>query len=164
MAKLVVLCGVPGSGKSYFSRSLREEKKGHVYIISSDQLRDLITGNQQNFEADKIMWQMYYQLAKVYATDPNGIVVLDATNISTDLRISKTEELKPYFSEIDLVIFNLPKEIVQEQNLNRDFPVPENVLENFMDSIQMVTEEDKKYFTHIYLIKDHNIESVLKAI
>ena len=39
MNRLIVLSGVPGSGKSYFSASFKAKKEKHVYIISSDALR-----------------------------------------------------------------------------------------------------------------------------
>ena len=64
MSKLVVLSGVPGSGKSYFSKALRKKKTGHVYIISSDALRDLVTGNQQNLSEDTLMWKMFGKSCK----------------------------------------------------------------------------------------------------
>ena len=58
MSKLVVLSGVPGSGKSYFSKLLRSRKEGHVYIISSDALRDLVTGSQRDLSEEDLMWKM----------------------------------------------------------------------------------------------------------
>jgi len=48
MSKLVVLSGVPGSGKSYFSSALRKYKGSRVYVVSSDALRNVMLGNQQD--------------------------------------------------------------------------------------------------------------------
>ena len=145
MSKLVVLSGVPGSGKSYFSKLLRKHKKAHVYIISSDALRDIVTGNQRNISEDELMWKMYYELAAVYSQDKNGIVVLDATNRSRKYRIECVRELKTHFDEADLVIFDIPKEIVMKQNLEREFPVPEFVLEEYFREFEPPTKEDYEF-------------------
>ncbi len=164
MSKLVVLSGVPGSGKSYFSKALRKKKTGHVYIISSDALRDLVTGNQQNLSEDTLMWKMFYELAKVYAADPNGIVVLDATNRSTQYRIDSVKELKPQFDEADLVIFDIPKEVVLRQNLEREFPVPEQVIEDYFSYFELPKKEDYEFFTNVYIATGDNIEEIIDLL
>ena len=45
MNKLIILSGVPGSGKSYFSKTIKKIKNSHVYIVSSDELRKEIGAN-----------------------------------------------------------------------------------------------------------------------
>ena len=106
MNKLVVLSGVPGSGKSYFSRTIKKIKQSHVYLISSDELRALIGGNQSCLEYEDLVWKIFIGLAKVYSNDPDGIVILDATHISTELRVNRNKELKPLFDEVDLVMWD----------------------------------------------------------
>lgn len=164
MNKLVVLSGVPGSGKSYFSNALKKSKKGHVYIVSSDALREQMMGNQQDLSQDRIMWKMYYKLAIVYSIDPEAIVVLDATHSSAYYRIEATKPIRPLFQEIDLVCFSLPKEIVKHQNRNRSYPIPEDVLENLIEKYEGPNEQDREYFSHIYEITDHEIEKVIEKI
>ena len=164
MSKLVVLSGVPGSGKSYFSKALRKKKIGHVYIVSSDALRDLVTGNQQNLSEETLMWKMFYELAKVYSADPNGIVVLDATNRSTEYRINSVKELKSHFDEADLVIFDIPKEVVLKQNLEREFPVPEQVIEDYFSHFELPKKEDYEFFTNVFVSNGENIEEIINAL
>lgn len=164
MSKLVVLSGVPGSGKSYFSKFLRRKKEGHVYIISSDALRDLVTGNQQNLSEDKLMWKMLYDLARVYSADPNGVVVIDATNTSRKYRIDSVKELKTHFDETDLVIFDIPKEVVLEQNLDREFPVPEKVIDDYFEFFELPTDEDYQFFHNVFIARGNNLEEIIDLL
>lgn len=164
MSKLVVLSGVPGSGKSYFSKMLRKKKNGHVYIISSDSLRDLVTGNQQNWSEDTLMWKMFYDLARVYAADPKGIVVLDATNRSTKYRIDCVKELKTHFDEADLVLFDVPKEVVLAQNLDRDFPVPEHVIEEYFAEFELPKKEDYEFFKNVFISNGQNVLEIIDLL
>lgn len=164
MNKLVVLSGVPGSGKSYFSAKLKEVKKAHVYIVSSDALRNDILGNQQDLSADRLMWKMYYKLAYVYSIDPEAIVVLDATHSTSFYRIEATKHIKPMFNDVELVSFNLPKDLVRKQNINREFPVPEDVLEVLLEKFEAPDAKDREYFDRIYVVEDHNIDDIIRAI
>lgn len=164
MSKLVVLSGVPGSGKSFFSSSLRKAKGSHVYIVSSDTIRTMVLGTQQDFSADEVVWSMFYKLVYAYASDPDGIVVLDATHSNSFYRINATKKLKPLFGSIDLVSFNLPRSIINEQNKNRPFPVPEDALDLLCAKFEVPDEKDKQYFHHIYIIDSHEIDSVINSL
>ena len=101
MNKLIVLSGVPGSGKSYFSALLRLQKKTHVYVISSDGLRREILGNQRNLSEDELIWRIFYALTKAYSEDKNGIVILDATNAKKQYRLDNIKPFKNMYDQID---------------------------------------------------------------
>ena len=87
MNHLIVLSGVPGSGKSYFSNALKVDKERHVYVISSDQIRKDITGDQRNLTQDPLVWKIFYSMVKTYSDDKDGIVILDATNAKKEYRL-----------------------------------------------------------------------------
>lgn len=164
MNKLVVLAGVPGSGKSYFSSTIKKIKTSHVYVVSSDQLRKEIAGAQSVLKYDELMWKMFIGLAKVYALDKEGIVVLDATHINSELRVTRNKCLQELFDEIYLVVFNLDHLVVSNQNLQRDYPIPPEAMNMFFEKFEMPDEVDKEFFDHIIYINNSDIAPAIEAL
>ena len=164
MSKLVVLSGVPGSGKSYFCKKVLETSKGHVYIVSSDQLRKEVGGHQQNLDFEPVIWKMFYELPKTYSEDKDGIVILDSTNTLRKFRIDPNQELKPLFDEIILVYFDIEKDILLKQNLEREFPIPSEAIINYYDTFERPNEEDEKFFDNIYVIRERDFSKIVEEI
>lgn len=164
MKKLIVLSGVPGSGKSYFADAFRKAIGGHVYVVSSDALRYEVTGNQQNLDEDRLVWKLFYGMAHVYAMDDNCICIMDATNSVCKYRIGIIEPFKKYYDEIHLVAFDLEKDVVRAQNMNRLFPVKADVLEDLFDKYEAPNEKDYQFFKTVTIIKDHNINEVIDKL
>ena len=164
MNKLVILSGVPGSGKSYFAKTIKKIRNSHTYIVSSDDLRALIGGSQSNLTNEKLMWKIFYGLAKVYASDPNGIVILDATNVTSKLRVDYNRDLALLFDEVDLVMWNIPRSIVSNQNLQREYPIPPEALDHFLEIFELPTEKDKEFFTHIVVVENSDIVPAIEAL
>lgn len=164
MAKLIVLSGVPGSGKSYFADAFRKEVGGHVYVVSSDALRYEVTGNQQNMEEDKLVWKLFYGMAHVYAMDKGGICILDATNSVCKYRVGITQPFKKMYDEIHLVAFDLDRDTVRSQNLNRLFPINPEALEELFEKYEAPNEKDYEFFDSVTIIKDHNIQEVIEKL
>lgn len=164
MSKLVILSGVPGSGKSYFSKSLKSLKSSHVYIVSSDELRREITGIQSNLSEDELMWKIFYTLARTFSLDKEGVVILDATHATTELRVSKNKQLKKLFDEVYLVIWDVDHKIVENQNTQREFPIPPEAMKMFFSIFEPPTEKDYQFFDKVFVIKDRNITPAIKAI
>ena len=154
MSKLIVLAGVPGSGKSFFSSLLKKIRRSHIYVVSSDELRNLVNGDQADLSQDKLIFDMFYELPKVYALDKDSIVLLDATHPNEVKRNEVIKPLIPLFDEVSLVMFKFDKEQVQTQNIEREHPVPQFVLDKFYEIFEDVGEIDKKTFNHIYVITD----------
>ena len=164
MAKLIVLSGVPGSGKSFFSQRFKELRKGHVYIVSSDDIRDKVAGNQQDLSQDKLVWKLFYGLTRVFGMDEEGTVILDATNSICKYRTSIVEPFRKLFQEIDLVAFDIDKDLVRKQNRERPFPVPDDVLEMLIEKYEGPNEIDCRFFDNIHIIKDHNINPIIDLL
>lgn len=164
MKKLVVLSGVPGSGKSYFSELIKKSTTGHVYIISSDNLRKLIAGHQQNLDFDPLMWKIFYQLPRAFSLDEDAIVILDSTNTLSKYRVDATEELKQYFDEVDLVVFKIERDVLEKQNLEREFPIPIEALTYYYDNFEMPNEKDESFFDNIYIIESRDFHKTVYKI
>lgn len=164
MNKLVILSGVPGSGKSYFSKTIQKVKNSHVYVVSSDAIRKLIGGTQSNLNNEELVWQMFHDLARTYAKDKDGIVILDATHISSTLRVERNKDLKPLFDETILVMWNLDKNVVSNQNLQREFPLPPEAMEMFFTKFELPNEIDKEFFDKIVMIKDNNLAPAIEEV
>lgn len=164
MNKLVILSGVPGSGKSYFSKTLKKVQNSHVYVVSSDALRGEITGSQANMSEDALVWSMFYSLAEIYGRDKNGIVILDATNISATLRVDKTQELRKSFDKAYLIMWNIDPLIVKNQNLQREYPIPPKVLDHYIEVFELPTEKDKAFFDKIILIENSDISPAISMV
>lgn len=164
MNKLIILSGVPGSGKSYFSNTLKKIRPSHTYIISSDDLRRTITGSQTNLDYDPLMWKMYSSLAFTYSMDKEGIVVLDATHINPGFRVDKYRDLAKEFDEVYLVMWNTKKEVVINQNLQREYPLPPEAMEMFFNNFELPTPKDEEFFDKIIIVENNNIASAIETI
>lgn len=164
MNKLVVLAGVPGSGKSYFSTTIKKIKTSHVYVVSSDQLRKEIGGAQSVLKYDDLMWEIFINLAKTYSLDKEGIVILDATHINSELRVTRNLPLKDLFDETYLVVWNIDRLVVSNQNLQRDYPIPPEAMNMFFDKFEMPDDKDKAFFDHIIYINNADIAPAIAAL
>lgn len=164
MNKLIILSGVPGSGKSYFSKTVKKLKNNHVYIVSSDQLRKEITGSQSNLSAEELMWKIFYSLAETYSLDKDGVVILDATHVSTELRVEKNRRFRDLYDEIILVMWNVDKQVVSNQNLQREYPIPPEALEKFFKIFELPTDKDREFFDKILMVTNNDIAPVIEEL
>lgn len=164
MNKLIILSGVPGSGKSYFSQTLQKVKNSHVYVVSSDEIRRKIGGSQTNLDNEELVWKMFPALAEVYAMDKDGVVILDATHISSELRVDRNKDLRNLFDEVILLMWSLDKNVVSNQNLQREYPLPPEAMEMFFKKFELPNEKDKEFFDRIIMVKDNNIASVIEEL
>lgn len=140
---------------------LKQALKKHVYIISSDALRLSILGNQQDWSEDELVWKIYYDLIRVYSMDKNGTVILDATHSKKVYRLDNIKPYKYLYDQVDLVCFRLDKELVLEQNKDRENPIPKESLLKLIEQFEMPDDEEREFYDHIDIIKDHEIAKII---
>ena len=162
MNKLIVLSGVPGSGKSYFARLLRTQKKRHIYIVSSDKIRKHVLGDQRDLSEDVLVFELYYALVEVYSKDPNGVVIMDATHAKKEYRLDKIKPFRKLFDQIDLICFKLDKKTVLKQNKERECPIPEDALNRLISEYTLPDQEEKDFYDHVDIITNHEVDKIIK--
>ena len=115
-------------------------------------------------EEDKLVWKLFYGMAHVYAMDKSGICILDATNSVCKYRVGITQPFKKMYEEIHLVAFDIDRDVVRSQNLNRLFPVRPEALEELFEKYEAPNEKDYEFFDSVTIIKDHNILEVIEKL
>ena len=148
---LIVMCGLPASGKSTYSEWLAINANFHR--VCPDIIRKDLYGDE-NVQGDgkKVFSIAHYQMATIGNLDGN--VVFDATNINANRRKKLVKEMRPYFDVIICKWFSTPLNICIKRNFSRERQVPYEVLKQMAENFQKpmidegfdIIEEIKNYY------------------
>lgn len=109
MRKLIVMSGIPGSGKSTYGQNLIERYGDKVRIVSSDTIRKELTGKYDDFSEDKRMWKILADRITQYGKDEKSVItVLDATCLTNKLRYKWARTFRSYYDILELVVLDVP--------------------------------------------------------
>lgn len=132
---LWVMVGLSGSGKSSVAKEIAENNSNTI-IVSLDNICEELTGKvedqSKNEEASKIFHKRIRE-----ALENNTNVIADATNITMRSRRAIIENVKGI--ECRKIAYLIPKPFDQCRldNLNRQHPVPEEVLDRQIRKFQI---------------------------
>jgi predicted kinase len=120
--RIVLLVGLPGSGKSTWLK--RNDGGG----ISSDAVRRLLADDETDQSIHVQVFQtVRYLLAQRLAIG-RAVTYIDATNLTPEERRPYIEIARAHGCEIEAVWFDVPLAVCQERNLKRDRVVPAEAL------------------------------------
>lgn len=124
MSKLIILCGVPGSGKSTKAAKL---EKGGFFRLSADAIRGELYGDE-NVQGDQ--YQIFGILYKRFseALKAGKDIVIDNTNINRKARARYVREGRDKNYDIFLWLMPMDVERAIAQNNARERVVPEDVI------------------------------------
>jgi hypothetical protein len=87
MSTFILLSAIPGAGKSTWAKLYAKEHQG-VHIVSSDDVRKAVTGNQQNFSQEPLVWKTFLDTINGFAkSEPSCTVIADSTNLNNKYRL-----------------------------------------------------------------------------
>ena len=136
---LIVMCGLPASGKSTYSQWLAES--GIFQRVCPDLIRKELYGDE-NIQGDgKRVFETAYHDIKEYACLGEN-VVFDATNINAKRRKELVKEMRPYFDVIICKWFSTPASVCYQRNFYRDRQVPSNVIKRMEDNFEKPTMDE----------------------
>lgn len=141
MNNVHMLVGIPGSGKTTFSKKLAEEI--NAVVVSTDRIRKENPGINEDDVFPEVYRLCGYYLMLGYD------VILDATNIDKGVRKTNLDGIRGYFSHFNTIVyyFNVPLDIcisrVDKRNKNKEeLYLPLEVCNLYQNKIEMPDDSE----------------------
>lgn len=167
MNKLIMLIGLPASGKTSFTKTLQfSYKNDDIEIISSDAIRKELFGSEEEQKYNNKVFEEVYKRAR-FSIQHKKITVIDATNLNRKRRINFIKTMPK--CKVEAVVFAIPFEECCKRNAARERVVPQSAMERMyrsfqpphyaegFDDIQIVGSKDVGLY--IYKCEQENIKT-----
>jgi len=134
--RIVVLVGLPGSGKSTYL-----ERAGALGL-SSDAIRKLLADDETDQTIHVRVFETVRFLLAQRLAIARPVTYIDATNLTPEERRPYIEIGRAHGCEIEAVFFDVPLEVCRERNARRNRVVPEDVLIKMAAKLTPPTEAE----------------------
>ena len=134
--RIVVLVGLPGSGKSTYL-----ERAGALGL-SSDAIRKLLADDETDQTIHVRVFETVRFLLAQRLAIARPVTYIDATNLTPEERRPYIEIGRAHGCEVEAVFFDVPLEVCRERNARRNRVVPEDVLIKMAAKLTPPTEAE----------------------
>ena len=143
---LIVLCGLPGSGKTTFAKTLLEHNDNTIWL-SSDAIRKELWGDEScQKESEKVFGLM--QSRAVKALREGVSVIYDATSLTRKSRRAIVSQCEKIANPICCIVW-APIEVCIERDAARERTVGKSVIDRMVKSFQAPYYDEG--FSEIYV-------------
>lgn len=139
MNVLIVLCGLPGSGKSTYAKYVTES--GHFECVSTDQIRKELYGDENIQGNGKKVFNTAFKTLRTYGLFHKHCV-FDATNLTPKARKRIMKECRSYYNLIVCKYIDTPLDVCLHRNSQRERVVPKEVILRMYKSFVMPNKEE----------------------
>ena len=166
MSRLIVMVGLPGSGKSTEAKKLKDLYSlsfDKVEIFSSDSYREKVLGDENDQSNNQIVFDTLYKDMKEFLnSDGNVLAIFDATNVTLKSR-KKIFEILPRDKDIEVVahVVNTSYSICIEWDSKRDRKVGKDVITKFYKQYEHPQEFEG--FKYIFFSNPCSKEEIKKT-
>lgn len=148
---LIMMVGVPGSGKSTVARNLR--KYFGFPVVSSDDIREQLYGNAEIQGNPAEVFAEVYRRGR-YFLDQVNYCILDATNCSRSSCDKVVKNLRP--NRVIYIIMDVDIETCLERNAARDRVVPEKVIYKMQSQFDTTVESIDNGQNDVFWYREDN--------
>ena len=145
--KLIILCGLPCSGKSTFS--CFSEYDDYIHLSTDAYIEQVAKLQRKTYndvwkDSIKEAAKVFYGMMCIAATT-NKNVLIDQTNLTYYTRKSKIDMFANH--EATIVFFNTPLEVIKQRNNRPGKHIPENVIDSMYKVLDIPTEQEANLVT-----------------
>ena len=157
---LWIIVGLSGSGKTTIAKQIVEENP-NTMIISFDSIREELTGKVEDQTKNEEVFKIFHNRIRKNLENKKNVIA-DATNITMRSRRAIIENVKDI--ECHKIAYLIPKPFRQCKidNLNRQHPVPEEILNGQLNKFQIPFMEEGFDEGIIHYIHNKNRLDALK--
>ena len=117
---LWVLCGVPGSGKTYFAKNILEKNDQRWFYVSRDEIRfSLVQEDEEYFSKENEVFNLFCHKINFFLGLIDSNVIADATHLTTASRMKLLKHLNLKNVNVIPVWMNTPEHICLKRNEKR---------------------------------------------
>jgi predicted kinase len=134
--RIVVMVGLPGSGKSTFLARLG------MRGLSSDAIRGLLADDERDQTIHERVFETLRYLLRQRLAIGRPVTYVDATHLRPEERRPYLEIGREFGCEVEALFFDVPLAVCRERNAGRDRVVPEDVLVAMAAKLVVPTVEE----------------------
>ena len=163
--KIFLLCGIPGSGKSYWTHNTAEQLDGEAQIVSRDAIRfSLLKDGEDYFKRENAVFAQFVKTINDCIANGVPYIFIDATHISRASRAKVLSRLRASTPiALSVEVFNTPVATCIERNAQREglAKVPNQAIYSMAKQFQEPCIEEFEWSTISKVeIHHHNQEGV----
>jgi len=143
--RIVVLVGLPGSGKSTYLEQIGAAG------LSSDAIRGILADDEADQTIHHRVFQTLRYLLRHRLALGRPVTYIDATNLTPEERSPYLGIGKSYGCDVDAVFFDIPLAVCLERNARRRRVVPEEALIRL--AAKLVPPSTEEGFTQVTTIR-----------
>lgn len=130
--EVILLSGLPGMGKDHYLKSLDVD----MPVISLDDIRRKYKVSPTDKSGNGRVVQEAKEQARIHLRKGTGFV-WNATNITRKMRSQLVDLCVGYGARVKVIYHEKPYDVWRSQNRNREYPLPENVLDKMLAKLEV---------------------------
>ena len=130
--EITMMSGLPGMGKDHYIQSLGRD----IPVVSLDAIRRKRKISPTDKSGNGWVIQTAKEEARTYLRKGQDFV-WNATNVTQRMRNQLVDLFVSYGAKVKIVYVEKPYNVWRNQNRNREFPLPENVLDKLLAKLEI---------------------------